>query len=240
MELFVDLGPMPDDPQRGAAMDGLRGLLQRKEMCDVVLLVGGQSLWAHRVVLAACSPNLRERLVALDADPAASFATAAAAGAAVPPGASVIRLDNISHPEAVQAMLECVYGSCAGDAQGEYTVTTDDVNRDVLWLAQHFQIAQLLEQASRWVLLDLTTSNLLRRLVLCEEFGLGSVRDKILEQLVSNPDALFAMARDPEITKVPAVLQDLLVRILKLLGCDGADMQRAKPQQGKHAKKAGA
>jgi len=75
--------------------------------------------------------------------------------------------------------------------------------------------------------------------VLCEEFGLGEVREKILEQLIYNPDALIAMAQDPEITKVPAVLQDLLVRILTLLdakhaGADNASQKIAQVKQQVH------
>jgi hypothetical protein len=226
MELQVDLGPMPEDPQRGGVLSGLRGLLEAKEMCDVVLMVGGQSLWAHRVMLAAASPSLRSTL--LGGGSAAPCHVDAVAGA------TVIRLEEVTHPEAVQAMLDCIYGAAAVacGVQGHahrYNVSTDEVNRDVIWLARRFQIAPLLEQASQWVLVNLTTSNLLRRLVLCEEFCLGEVRDKVLEQLVSNPDALFEMAQDPEITKVPGVLQDLLVRILSLLHATVPDNAKRSP-----------
>jgi len=103
MELQVDLGPMPEDPQLGAVLNGLRRLLEAKEMCDVVLVVGDQSLWAHRVMLAAASPSLRSALLG-----AAAAGSHAAADGSVG-AATAIRLDDVTHLEAVQAMLDCIY-----------------------------------------------------------------------------------------------------------------------------------
>jgi hypothetical protein len=230
MELEVDLGPMPEDPQRGAVLSGLRCLLEAKEMCDVVLVVGeAQSLCAHRVMLAAASPSFKSALLGSGCPPACHVESNAVTGI------TTIRLDDVTHLEAVQAMLDCIYNAAAVAFGGQsppcqYSVSTDEVNRDVIWLAQRFQIAPLLEQASHWLLTNLNTGNLLGRLCMCEEFGLGEVRNKLLEQLIANPDVLYAMARDPEIVKVPAVLQDLLVRILSLLNADTASAN-AKPQQ---------
>jgi len=89
--------------------------------------------------------------------------------------------------------------------------------------------------------------NVLQRLSACEEFGLVEVREKIFEQLTANPSALFVLAQDAEIVKMPIVLQDLLVRVLKLLGCGnepaapkGMAGGQGKAQQGKPARKAGA
>merc|ERR1719428_1503555 len=114
-------------------------------------------------------------------------------------------------------MLDCIY-STTGAA--EYSPSTEDANKDVLHLAQRFHIAPLLERATRWLLRGLSTSNALIRLEACEECNLTEVREQILEQLVANPDALF------KLVQVPKVLQDMLVRILKLLGVE--DMTNSK------------
>lgn len=235
MELKVDLGPMPKDEYRGGVIEGLRALLEKSELCDVVLIVGGQSFLAHRAVLAAVSSSFRECLTHLGSDEGLS--------GGADPKSLVLKLDDITHAEAVRAMLDCIYGPSVGPPK-EYAPSTEDANRDVLRLAQRFNISQLQDLASRWLARGLSTANVLERLVACEEFGLVEVREEILEQLTANPDALFVLAKDPEITKVPSVLQDLLVRILKLLGCTESKPQavtvgQQKPPEGKAGKRAG-
>jgi hypothetical protein len=232
MELSVDLGPMPADAHCGGIITGLRSLLERSELCDVVLMVGGQNFVAHRAVLAAVSPSFHECLTRLSMDPGAMRLPAH-------PGSIVLQLDDVTNPEAVRVMLDCVYGP-RGGATSTYSPSTEETNRDVLRLAQRFQVALLLEHASRWLTRDLSTSNLLQRLLACEEFGLTDVRERILEQLTANPEALYVLARDPEITKVPAVMQDLLVRILRLLGCETSSKVAPVHPKGGKARKAGA
>lgn len=233
MELEVELGPMPADALDGAAVEGggLRGLLDRKEFCDVILVVGEQSFMAHSLVLGAVSPcfhaqiqqeqsNALRRLV-----PGLGWAPI------------TIHLGSVSHPEAVQDMLTCIYGQSAADST-EPLCRTDVANRDVLQLAQTYHIPQLQEQASRWLTHDLTTQNVLCRLHICEQFGLIDVRETILEQLLADPIALPMLAQDPEIIKVPKVLQDLLLRILSLVNNGAAfdaNPQQANVKQGKTA-----
>eukprot|EP00927_Polykrikos_kofoidii_P068958 TRINITY_DN64319_c0_g1_i1.p1 TRINITY_DN64319_c0_g1~~TRINITY_DN64319_c0_g1_i1.p1 ORF type:complete len:249 (+),score=53.17 TRINITY_DN64319_c0_g1_i1:156-902(+) len=234
MELHVDLGPMPEDEQNGTIVNGLRDLQEKGELCDVVILAGGGSFLAHRVALAAASPCLHEYFLQLENNPeiaAADVAAAVASGVAVPPRAVTLRIEGVSHAEAVQAMLDCIYGVSV-TMQREYKPSTNIVNRDVLLIAQRYRIAELQEQACQWLARGLTTSNILERLVVCEEFGLLEVRDQVLEQLISNPDALFVLVQDPSVTKAPAVLQELLVRILRLLGC-GSSPAQAKPPLAK-------
>jgi len=235
MELTIDLQPMPVDAHAGLLMEGLRGLWDQRELCDVELIAGGQRFLAHRPVLAAVSLSFHECLMQLS--------SAQDGGAASDHKMKlVLKLDDITHPEAVQAMLECIYGIPAIKA---YSPASEGANKDVLRLAQRFQIAQLQYQACRWLTSNLSTKNVLQRLVACEEFALADVRDKILEQFIANPNALFALANDPEIVQVPAVLQDLLVRVLKLLGCDGPAAAGGPPKvavaatapKGKAAKK---
>jgi len=247
--LVVDLGPMPEDEFSGRiVMKGLRGLLESGDFCDVELAVAGKTFMAHRTVLAAASPSFRDMLVRLGADatgPQLEGATVASQKTLL------VQLDDISHPEAVQAMLDCVYGS-GGEHAVPYDPRSEEANLDVLRLAQRFQIAQLQEQACRWLASGLTTDNVLQRLAACEEFRLAHVCEKILEQLTANPEALFILASDKKILMVPRILQDLLVRVLKLLGCGTDPLPAAQPPaqvrepppmaapHGKRAKKAGA
>jgi len=229
MELHLELGPMPADPHAGGIIDGLRNLRENQALCDLVLEVGEQRFLAHKAVLASASPRLCECLLSLPSVSKDGMEQK-----------SVLKLTEVSSPEAVQMMLTCIYGPSAGDGF-EYNPSSGEINRDVLRLAQHFQIQHLQDQAARWLAKGLSTANVLERLVACEEFGLVDVREKILEQLTANPDALFVLAKDPAVLKVPAVLQDLLVRVLNLLGCDPSTQRSGQSKaQGKQAKKAGA
>jgi len=241
MELKVDLGPMPVDALSGGATDGgaLRGLLDRNEFCDVILVAGGREFLAHSLVLAAVSAGFHEQIQqeyvkevwglvpGLDRKP------------------MVIHLNNVSHPEAVQDMLDCIYGPSSTEVKEPHS-KTESANRDVLQLAQAYHIPPLQCQASLWLAQNLSTQNVLSRLAICEEFGLLEVREKILEQLIADPVALPMLARDPEVTKVPKVLQDLLVRILTLVTSTGIEAHPQQVQthqgkpQGKQARKAGA
>lgn len=234
MELEVDLGPMPSENNRGSLLSGLRGLLDRRELCDVALVAAGEVFPAHRAVLAASSKAFRERLPKLG-----STGCVKDAG-----GLPALRLDDVTHPEAVQALLNCVYGADVqegddGVTEYKYSPSSEEANRDVLRLARDFGLMALEDQAARWLARGLTTSNVLRRLAACEEFGLKEVKEKILEQLTANTDALYELVSDPAVIQVPGVLQDLLLRMLHLLGA-GPHGPGGMATQDRPARKAGA
>jgi hypothetical protein len=238
MELTVDLGPMPVDEQCGGAIDGggLRSLLDRKELCDILLVVGDQSFLAHSMVLAAASPSFCALIQQQRAQGVRGFVA----------GLDRTALDihlGVTHPEAVKDLLDCIYGPVS-DATKEPACDTEAAHRDAIMLAKSFQIPRLQDQAARWLIRNLTTQNVLARLEICEEFQLVEVREKILEQLIADPVALPQLARDPEICKAPKVLQDLLVRILTLLGAGNANTSQnpanAGKTNGRQARKAGA
>lgn len=240
MDLCVDLGTTPVDSCSGHILSGLQALLSASELCDVQLAAGGQTFCAHSVVLAAVSGPFRELLLRMSSAGQEGGLTKA------PP--FIVELEGVSHAESVQAMLACIYGRQRQEGEdGGYCPSSDGVNRDIIRLAQRFNISQLESQASQWLVTGLNTSNVLDRLMVCEEFGLTGVREKILEQLTANPNALFVLASNPEIQKVPGTLQELLVRVLQLLGCGSAtgkpprELAKEQPQHGgKRAKKAGA
>jgi len=202
--------------------------------CDVILVAGGREFSAHSLVLAAVSAGFHEQIQ----QEYIKGVFGLVPGLDLKP--MTIHLNNVSHPEAVQDMLDCIYGPISTEVKEPHS-KTEASNRDVLQLAQAYQIPPLQSQASLWLAQNLSTQNVLSRLAICEEFGLLEVREKILEQLIADPVALPMLARDPEVTKVPKVLQDLLVRILTLVN---AHPQQANPShgktQGKQARKAGA
>eukprot|EP00437_Effrenium_voratum_P019861 CAMPEP_0181460182 /NCGR_PEP_ID=MMETSP1110-20121109/33208_1 /TAXON_ID=174948 /ORGANISM="Symbiodinium sp., Strain CCMP421" /LENGTH=234 /DNA_ID=CAMNT_0023584723 /DNA_START=47 /DNA_END=751 /DNA_ORIENTATION=- len=207
MDLEVDLGPMPSNECREDLLQGLRELLTSRELCDVALVAaGGQAFPAHRTVLAACSPALRARISKLNS---ASLQA---------DGLPVISLD-VKHSEAVKALVDSVYGIGAAESDRQYSPSSEAANMDVLKLAREFDLPALEDQAARWLAKNLTTANLLDRLAACEEFGLQDVKEKILEQLTANTDVLYEMVSNPSVRSVPGVLQDLLLRVLQLLGC---------------------
>eukprot|EP00933_Yihiella_yeosuensis_P063625 TRINITY_DN66829_c0_g1_i1.p1 TRINITY_DN66829_c0_g1~~TRINITY_DN66829_c0_g1_i1.p1 ORF type:complete len:249 (-),score=46.26 TRINITY_DN66829_c0_g1_i1:224-970(-) len=218
MELDVDLGPMPNESTRGSLLLGLRSLLDKRELCDVALVVGSEVYPAHRAVLAASSQAFRDKL---END---CCSNSDSNGPVCPEAGSLpfLRLESVKHPEAVQALLDSVYGTDVKESDkkpASYSPSSEGANRDVLRLARDFGLPTLEEQAARGFAEGLTTANVMERLAACEEFGLRDVKEKILDQLISNHEVLYELANDPAVLQTPSVLQELLLRVLGMLGC---------------------
>ena len=64
-EMVVDRAPSPgrvshtSEKNSGATLTELTVLRRHRELCDVVLNVGSRKIFAHRVILSACSPYFR-------------------------------------------------------------------------------------------------------------------------------------------------------------------------------------
>eukprot|EP00419_Tripos_fusus_P004785 CAMPEP_0172682402 /NCGR_PEP_ID=MMETSP1074-20121228/18138_1 /TAXON_ID=2916 /ORGANISM="Ceratium fusus, Strain PA161109" /LENGTH=252 /DNA_ID=CAMNT_0013501083 /DNA_START=37 /DNA_END=795 /DNA_ORIENTATION=- len=230
MKLKVNLGPMPADEPSGVVVDGLRQLFDRGELCDVSFVVAGQTFMAHRAVLAAASHGFSEPLAEL------SNADMNSTTNELRKELPELQLEGINNPEAVRAMLDYIYGPRQG-ATRDYKPSSEDANSDVLRLAQRFQLPQLQDDAARWLVHGLSTGNVIGRLAACEEFGLTEVRARILEQLTANPEVLYTLVQNPEIRSVPAVLQDLLVQILTLLGCGKEGEKQPKENNGNNERR---
>jgi len=179
-----------------------------------------------------------------DADAAAPLASEAAApqgaedtkaadaAAEAPPklatGSRRLELDvtGVQTAESVRIMLDYMY-SVGTSSQWEYDPSSLEVNRDVLRLAQHFNLPHLHEYAARWLAKGLATSNVVSRLVICEDLGLSLLRDKIIEQLTAHPTALTMVCTSPEIMQHPKILQDLLIQVASV----GASAAKEKEKQ---------
>merc|ERR1711924_467075 len=123
---------------------GLQDLYQRGEFVDVNILCADRTFGAHRAVLAAQSEVFKQGLVAKE-------------GAAAEDVCEV-RLAEIANPESVKFMLDYMYSMDSAVLE-EYNPRTQEINKDVLQLAQNFKLPGLAEKASYWLAKDLTTGN---------------------------------------------------------------------------------
>merc|ERR550537_1731874 len=174
--------------------EGLRELYKRGEFTDVALVCADRTFYAHRIVLVAQSEVFKSGLTN---------------NTPRPDGRHEIRLADIANPEAVKFMLDYVYQT-DGCVWEDYNPRTQEVNKDVLRLAQNFRLPGLTERATHWLAKDLTTGNVVERLTICEDFSLQELRERILEQLTYNKRALAEVANSPQIMAYPKLMQALL------------------------------
>jgi len=196
--------------------DGLRELYRRGDFVDVSLVCAQQVYSAHRAVLAAKSEVFKQGLAASMDSPGMT---------------QEVRLADISNPEAVKVMLDHIY-MMELDSSEAYNPKTQEINKDVLRLAQNFRLPCLAEQATHFLAKDISTSNVVERLMACEDFGLETLKDKILEQLICNKRALAEVSRNPQIMSYPKLMQALLQQAAGVPEEDNA------PQPKKRGKKA--
>eukprot|EP00931_Biecheleriopsis_adriatica_P005473 TRINITY_DN106992_c0_g1_i1.p1 TRINITY_DN106992_c0_g1~~TRINITY_DN106992_c0_g1_i1.p1 ORF type:complete len:227 (-),score=54.60 TRINITY_DN106992_c0_g1_i1:86-766(-) len=176
--------------------EGLRELYKRGEFTDVALVCADRTFYAHRIVLAAESEVFKSGL-------------ATAPKESIDGGRQEVRLAEISNPEAVKFMLDYMYQTDAAVWE-DYNPRTQEINKDVLRLAQNFRLPGLTDRATHWLAKDLTTGNVVEVLTICEDFGLSVLGDRILEQLTQNKKALAEVANSPQIMKYPKLMQALL------------------------------
>jgi hypothetical protein len=145
-----------------------------------------------------------------------------------------VELHGISNPEAVGALLDFVY-KVGG---GEYSVTSDEANRDVLRLAKQFGLPELEELAKRRLVENLSTENVVSHLATCEEFELNDLYELVVEECVTNTAALVELSNGMEVINHPTILQRLLVQASKGHAQGHGDLT-ASPESRKRAGSAG-
>jgi len=195
--------------------DGLREFYRRGDFVDVSLVCCNQVYNAHRAVLAGKSEVFKQGLVASDSSPGMK---------------QEVRLADISNHEAVKLMLDHMYMMELNSSEG-YNPKTQEINKDVLRLAQNFRLPCLAERATHFLAKNISSSNVVERLKICEEFGLDDLKEKILEQLVCTKAALAEVSRNPQIMNYPALMQALLQQAA------GVSEEDNTPQAKKRAKK---
>jgi len=201
--------------------EGLRELYHRGDLTDVALLCAEQTFRCHRVVLAAQSTVFKDGLGNVNTFPPG------------PGGKQEVRLADIMNPEAVKFMLDFLYQINA-DVWEDYNPRTQEINKDVLRLAQNFRLPGLTERAMHWLAKDLTTGNVVERLTICEDFGLSALRERILEQLTYNKRALAEVANSPQIMGYPKLMQAMLQLAAAVPDADS----KSGPQPKKKGRKA--
>jgi len=201
------VGPAAEEARGGAAelAAGLRALRTEGLLCDVVFVVGKERLVAHQVVIAAASANLRKYIAEnLDDFPDHSNVgddiKSAGDGSATSvqahkellgkaPQPIEIDLQAISSPEAVQAVLNHMYGApmpVAGLPAEEGTI------RDILRLAADFGLSQLRDRACRWLEQagpPAKEGGLRETLRLAVDFALPTLRDHACQWLLDGVSA---------------------------------------------------
>lgn len=128
-------------------------------------------------------------------------------------GAPEFVVEKVHSIEAMKVLLTYIYSS---GAEWQYAVESNQVNSDVLRLADGFGLKHLHELAARWLTKGLTTNNVVERLATCEEFGLSLLKEKIIERLTQNPQELRMVSGSAEIMKHPRILQELLMQFAAL------------------------
>lgn len=206
----------PGKMEESLLESSMQELYRRGEFTDVVLRCAEQSYPAHRVVLAAVSPVLKQGFLS-NPEPG-------------PGQRSEIRLE-VANPEAVKIMLNFCYHLDSQD-WADFNPRTQAVNRDVLLLAKQFELPDLTQQAMFWLGRDLTTANVVERLAICDEFGLVDLSEKILQQLTNNREALADVAHSPQIMNHPKLMQ------LMLQSAAGPQEPECPQPKGKKARRA--
>lgn len=173
----------------------LREFYRRGEFADVLLVCAERTFPAHKVVLASASDVFKEGLAGRHGHSGMER--------------EEVRVAGIENPEAVKFMLDYVYQTDS-EVWEDYNPMTQEINKDVLRIAQNFALPGLTQRAMHWLAKDLTTGNVVERLTICDDFGLTDLRDRILEQLMLNKKALAEVASSPQIMKYPKLMQALL------------------------------
>jgi len=209
---------------------GMRMLYQRCQLYDMYIVVAGQRFPAHRIALASLSTKFRDRVAEMmvhhaearkNETEAPANAVADASGGKAPeaerptlapprPGACrypELHLEGIKCPEVANVLLEFAYSFMK-----DYEVSSEEANADVLRLAAQLDIPVLEHLASKRLVEQLDTRNVLKRLAICEEVGLAMLSERIIDQVVADSKALLAVSTGQDVMQYPKILQKLLIR----------------------------
>merc|ERR1719213_562884 len=95
-------------------------------------------------------------------------------------------------------------------------------------------MSDLMEKCAEELAKNVTTTNVVDRLQLCDEFELLKLRDKIMQQLTCNKKALHDVAQSQQIVQYPHLMQEML----GLMAQEGSKEDDKKKQRKKEMAKA--
>lgn len=216
--------------ERRSLSDGIRGLYQTCQLFDLSIHIGTSRFPAHRAVLAALSRTCCDLVHEAERRAHEAEQCSVGAGQQTAQDGSVQKqaedgkvapsnpsrpiterpklfLEGVTSEEAVRAFLDIVYGLA-----DDYTVSTDEANKDVLRLAKMLDLPFLENLAAQKVVKGITTSNVVARMATCKDFELQDAYAAIETELVNNKLALRAVSNNPEVVDHPRLLQSLLIR----------------------------
>lgn len=173
-----------DAPRPASLREGLLRLQRQGRLCDAAVLVAGERIPVHRVVLAAHSDDLGDR--------------------------SELDLQSMSR-EAADILVLFLYGEVADAAS--FSPSSGKVLEEVLQLAFELGLAPLAELCASRLATDTDITNVVARVRLCEQRGLPRLRASLVEALVEDGAALQKVARDVATVSHPALMQELLAAI---------------------------
>lgn len=204
VKLFVKY-EAEEEPEE-ALMNSISEIFNKGLLADVSLIAaeGSQKFPAHKLVLAAKSPVLMEMFSHSSSEIGDKCE---------------VRLHETC-AGAVRSFLDFVYNR-------EYKPRNEEVNKDVLKLANQFKMPVLIEKCCEELVKNLTTTNVVDKLQLCDEFELSKLRNKIMQQLTSNKKALQDVAESQQILQHPLLLQEML----GLMAKEGAKEQEKKNKE---------
>jgi len=191
----MKMPPIKDTHDDARLFDVFRDLYMRGELLDVAIVCEGKRWGAHRVVLAAHSDIFRNEL------------------SSTPVGfgnCPEISFTGVANAEAVKVMLDYLYKVDIAIWEERNMRSLPGTAANVICLARHFHLPGLEGIACRWLMVGITTHNVLQRLEMCEELGLEDTRSKILKQLAKDKEALADVSNSKQLMQNPHLLHDLL------------------------------
>jgi len=112
-------------------------------------------------------------------------------------------------------MLRWVYGEIT---VAEYRPMSDDVNDQLMTLSQDLKIPSLLDLGAWYLTRGVYAHNVVQRMWMCQKFGLLKVRELLVEALVSDRLNLDAVVSNPEMSKHPELLREMLAAVANQTG----------------------